>query len=361
MIFKFGLIRVLESVETKLYLSGSVEELGAWDPDRAVLLHRISDGPVEEPAFWCTEVDIPSPKSFSYKFLLRFADGRLQWEGSGEEDNRRFDGSVLDDGRETHYMPPAYWIGSRVLGIHEAELLKFFGRLVTDKGIHFSKLDNNVWVGSCPRQFYHVAVLKSLGVDVVFCLQTENDIFEHSRLALPAGPSDRNVVLDLMTQYQHNGIEFVWMPIQDLSSAHRRILLPQALYLLQSLVSNRHRVYVHCNAGIGRAASLAVAYLIHAKRMSTREAEYTLLSKRPVVYIDEDSLTGKIRQPCQITSNARLFVLIVVAVAAAAAAVVVVVDDVDVLDFVQIFSTAGWRGSKFFQTFWTVAFTLRRG
>ncbi|KRX91902.1 Laforin [Trichinella pseudospiralis] len=186
MIFKFGLIRVLESVEAKLYLSGSAEELGAWDPDRAVLLHRISDGPVEEPAFWCTEVDIPSPKSFSYKFLLRFADGRLQWEGSGEEDNRRFDGSGLDDNHETHYMPPAYWIGSRVLGIHEAELLKFFGRLVTDKGIHFSKLDNNVWVGSCPP----------------------------------------------------------------------------------------------------------VAYLIHAKRMSTREAEYTLLSKRPVVYIDEDSLTG---------------------------------------------------------------------
>jgi protein-tyrosine phosphatase len=68
------------------------------------------------------------------------------------------------------------------------------------------------------------------------------------------------------------GIKHVWTPVQDGSADAMADRLRAALSDLASLLSARERVYLHCNAGLNRAPTLAIAYLRAHGGMSLNEA-----------------------------------------------------------------------------------------
>ncbi|HEY6395257.1 MAG TPA: dual specificity protein phosphatase family protein [Candidatus Binataceae bacterium] len=68
------------------------------------------------------------------------------------------------------------------------------------------------------------------------------------------------------------GIKFVNTPIQDGSADAMAQGLKPALDQLHKLVLTHRRVYLHCNAGLNRAPTLAIAFLRAYRGMSLNEA-----------------------------------------------------------------------------------------
>lgn len=79
----------------------------------------------------------------------------------------------------------------------------------------------------------------------------------------------------------HHGIKLVRAPIQDGSADDMAKRLVAALHDLTELVRARERVYLHCNAGLNRAPTLAIAYLRAQGGMSLNEAMAYVKQRRP--------------------------------------------------------------------------------
>jgi len=69
-----------------------------------------------------------------------------------------------------------------------------------------------------------------------------------------------------------HGITLVRTPIQDGSADDMAVRLEAALRDLEALMRKPERVYLHCNAGLNRAPTLAIAYLRANAGMSLNEA-----------------------------------------------------------------------------------------
>lgn len=72
--------------------------------------------------------------------------------------------------------------------------------------------------------------------------------------------------------YAQHGIKLVRTPIPDGSADEMKANLKLALDDLHQLVDAGERVYLHCNGGVNRAPTLAIAYLRAHRRMSLNEA-----------------------------------------------------------------------------------------
>lgn len=120
------------------------------------------------------------------------------------------------------------------------------GKQVMDYAIVLPEL----YVGSCPKGRVHVELLRNDGVTAVECLQTEED-FWYLGIDWPT----------VLQWYREFGIEVVHCPIIDGDPEDLAAKLPAAVNSLAELIRHGHRVYLHCTAGVGRAPSVAVAYL----------------------------------------------------------------------------------------------------
>jgi len=105
-------------------------------------------------------------------------------------------------------------------------------------------------IGSYPASREDIRLLKTRGLSAVLSLQTNDDLVErglsHAKLE------------SWCIQY---GLVFRRVPIVDYDPADLHAHLPMAVDSLYTLISDGHRVYLHCNAGINRAPTTAAAYL----------------------------------------------------------------------------------------------------
>jgi protein-tyrosine phosphatase len=90
----------------------------------------------------------------------------------------------------------------------------------------------------------------SLGISAVVCLQDDVDL--HFKFLRDA---------DLRRAYDGSGIEFHRVPIADGNASALAAALDDIVDLVQRLITQGNRVYVHCNAGMNRAPTVAIAYL----------------------------------------------------------------------------------------------------
>jgi protein-tyrosine phosphatase len=95
----------------------------------------------------------------------------------------------------------------------------------------------------------------------------------------------------LRSEYDAHGIDYVRTPIQDGSADAMAERLEAALHDLCELVDSSGRVYVHCNAGMNRAPTLAIAFLRAYRQMSLDEAMMLVKKQRacgPFMTVLED-------------------------------------------------------------------------
>jgi len=136
--------------------------------------------------------------------------------------------------------------------------MNFYGEIVSNELMHYGRVNDKIIVGSCPRILDHIEkeLKQELNVTAVLNLQVKKDIERNCKSILgdkhvpePNNEFDLASVDILRKAYEQAGILFLWVPIIDMSSTGRELMLPQSALVLRSLLDKGHRVYVHCNAG----------------------------------------------------------------------------------------------------------------
>jgi len=77
------------------------------------------------------------------------------------------------------------------------------------------------------------------------------------------------------------GLRMERCPIRDFDRADMRRRLPEAVSSLSKMISNGHRVYVHCTAGMGRSPLTVLGYLSFVRGYSPDAAIRLIRAERP--------------------------------------------------------------------------------
>ena len=106
------------------------------------------------------------------------------------------------------------------------------------------------------------------GVTSVLCLQDDADL---ASKAIRLG--------DLAMAYQRVGVGFDHLPVPDCDLDTFAVRIDAIVVRLHELLGAGERVYVHCNAGMNRAPTVAVAYL-HCHRGLSLDAARDWVKQR---------------------------------------------------------------------------------
>ena len=114
--------------------------------------------------------------------------------------------------------------------------------------------------------------LRRAGISAVISLQDDVDL-ERKGLSLAA----------LGRAYTAEHIRFDRIAVPDGDAAALQARLDESVALIATLIAGGDRVYLHCNAGLNRAPSVAIAYL-HVHRSQALDAACAWVkARRPCV------------------------------------------------------------------------------
>jgi len=152
-----------------------------------------------------------------------------------------------------------------------------------------TEISRSLLVGEFPRPD-DIGWLKSeFGVTAIHNLQDDEDLTLN-------GLRER----ELAEACRQSGIKFVRTQIQDGSGDAMAERRGDTLEALANLISEGERVYLHCNAGLNRAPTLAIAYLRAHGQMSLDEACAHVKGRRtcgPFMTILEDYFGPRHHKP----------------------------------------------------------------
>lgn len=136
--------------------------------------------------------------------------------------------------------------------------------------INFSRIQDNLFVGTCPTGNLDLRRLRQASVSAVLNLQSDQD-FTTLSIDWP----------QLERLYFELGIAVYRVPMIDFDEADIARLLPQAVGSLDAALSAGHRVYLHCTAGQERSPTTAVAWLCWRAGLSLDQALDKVRLARP--------------------------------------------------------------------------------
>eukprot|EP00826_Nyctotherus_ovalis_P003085 TRINITY_DN10619_c0_g1_i9.p2 TRINITY_DN10619_c0_g1~~TRINITY_DN10619_c0_g1_i9.p2 ORF type:complete len:185 (+),score=40.36 TRINITY_DN10619_c0_g1_i9:298-852(+) len=129
-----------------------------------------------------------------------------------------------------------------------------------------------IFIGAYPQNEDDIKILAKLGVTGVLNVQTDIDM-KH-RQTDPAR---------LKETYARHGIKMVHYPVHDFNPEDLSQKVRGGAECIDSLINEGRTVYVHCTAGMGRAPSMVIGYLVMYKKMSLDEAYNLVKENRKVV------------------------------------------------------------------------------
>lgn len=135
--------------------------------------------------------------------------------------------------------------------------------------------DYPIYIGPYPQNEQDIENISHQGITAVLNLQTDQDMIH------------RQVNWETNVQiYKKKRIEFVRFPIQDFNRKDLSQKLVEAANALNGLISKLHKVYVHCTAGMSRAAATVIAYLVINGDFTVIEAHDFVKSHRSIICPD---------------------------------------------------------------------------
>lgn len=127
----------------------------------------------------------------------------------------------------------------------------------------FNRVTDLIYLGTnlCCTTIPHVRVLLDLGIKADIDLEKER-------------------------QEQTPNIEtYLWLPVKD-HSAPIQEQLDTGVAVIESLVRNGQKMYIHCKNGHGRSPTLLAAYFIK-QGMRVHEAIAKIKAKRPEIHLNK--------------------------------------------------------------------------
>jgi protein-tyrosine phosphatase len=148
--------------------------------------------------------------------------------------------------------------------------VNFVADLVFDKIGEFP-----IYIGPYPQNETDIEILKMNGISAVLNVQTDIDQV-HRQVDWSSH----------LRAYEKNQIQIERYPIRDFDQEDLMKKLRGASDLLHKLISNNKTVYVHCTAGMSRAAATVILYiaLYHNKNFVGIEETYDFVkSHRKII------------------------------------------------------------------------------
>ena len=136
--------------------------------------------------------------------------------------------------------------------------------------INFSRIENDIFIGSTPQIEADVMRLQEAKVSAALSLQSDSDLKAY-----------RIDWKKLQSFYQYNDIAVQRFQIIDFDEVDLGNKLTSPIKALNGFLSDGHRVYVHCNAGVCRAPATVLGYLCHYRGLSLQEGLDHIRKHRP--------------------------------------------------------------------------------
>jgi protein-tyrosine phosphatase len=135
-----------------------------------------------------------------------------------------------------------------------------------------SRILARLLVGAYPTVVDAPWLAATHGVGAVLSLQDDADL-----------AAKRLDAADLAEAYAAAGIAFARLPVPDGDEERMVRVLPAAVARVAAFVAEGTVVYVHCNAGMNRAPTVAIAYVHVHEGRSLAAATRLVKSRRPCV------------------------------------------------------------------------------
>lgn len=134
--------------------------------------------------------------------------------------------------------------------------------------MELDQVTENLFVGSSPTSDGDIESLSRKGITAVLTVQTNDDL---SYLGINWKK--------MMGRYNEMGIVVRRVPVPDFNPEALRQNLPKCVALLDDLLKQGHTVFLHCNAGMNRSPTIAIAYLHWIKQWKLEAAIHQVMQR----------------------------------------------------------------------------------
>lgn len=150
----------------------------------------------------------------------------------------------------------------------------------------YSLVDNDLYLGAIPLQDQHLELFfGKLRIGTVLSLNEDFELNASTIVGSPVTSAD----------WKRCDINFLQLPTPDFMPLSFALLDTGADFLNSELTEGR-KVYCHCKSGIGRSASVVMAYFIKYRGMDCDAAYDELLSKRSVIFKKNSRQAQRVRE-----------------------------------------------------------------
>jgi protein-tyrosine phosphatase len=137
----------------------------------------------------------------------------------------------------------------------------------------FNKIGNYpIYIGPYPQNDEEIKILADSGITAVLNVQTDRDL-KHRQVDWS----------HLLRTYKESRIVVERLPIEDFNQEDLIAKLRSAGDKLNDLVSENNFVYVHCTAGMSRAAATVIIYLVFYQNYTPEDAYDFVKSHREII------------------------------------------------------------------------------
>ncbi len=142
----------------------------------------------------------------------------------------------------------------------------------------YTVIDDNVILGAMPMQDQDIETFKKLHINAVVSVVQPWELTSTTMFGVPIS-SD---------QWKRVGIKHYILSSPDFIPPGFDVL-DEGARLIDQHVANNERVYVHCKSGVGRSASVVLAYFLKFKGEDVVALHKSLKGRRPVIFSDKSS------------------------------------------------------------------------
>lgn len=141
-----------------------------------------------------------------------------------------------------------------------------------DCNLNWNEITPDIIIGSCPMTAEDIEIIvQSTGISAILSVQTDQDISYYG--------IDAKTIVNKTNEL---GIKFIRVPMKDFNINDQQDKLLDAVNALAGLISDKHKVYVHCTAGINRSPLTVLGYMCFVQKMPLHAAFKLLRHKRVV-------------------------------------------------------------------------------
>ena len=259
---------------SEMRIVGSPDALSNWegDSDKSVIMKWDEkkqligkDGNICK-GFWTVTVIMKNGDQKNYNFDYRYIIfNKKTRSGMWERDPNRHLELITNIDNVSNNLDA----NKKILTNSYLEIIdiNFVGELLFDK-----MGDKNIFIGPYPQSEEDLKKISQKGVNEIINLQTDDDI------------KARQIKIDLLKKEAKNyGININRYPIEDCCHEIMVSRLKGASDLLNELLKKGKTVYVHCTAGMYRASSTVILYLVLYEKYEVNDAIDFCSKYRPII------------------------------------------------------------------------------